>query len=160
MIYLDGEQIKGHDIKIAWSFKLPVADLSGASSYGLKSEEGLKPCVISVKLSINKDKPEHLTELNKLVSKVDSNGNRAQYSLVNETADLLNVRTVIFTSKFDVKDDQEYDRWNIEFALLQVRSTAEKTQQRIDAKAAQNTQTQAAPAHDELINAFEQSESN
>ena len=61
MLSLNNYNIPGHFLNVRANFKIESKELSGQTSGSDRSEEGIKPCTLSVSLQISFDRAADLT---------------------------------------------------------------------------------------------------
>lgn len=158
MITLDGWQVPGYETKINCGFKLAGEDLSGAGSYIISSDNGVKAAVLSVTTKIPFIDKTELAELITKAKALDENGARIISTVNCDVAESFKVRKVKFDGELKATEDEEVKAWVVTFKLIEVLSKSEREQQQLDGKAAENTQTQAVNGHNNLQQTFETSE--
>ena len=136
MITLNSTRIPGHNLSVRANFRIETKELSGQTSSSTRSEEGIKPCTLSVSLQIPFDNNADLTRLRELATALDSAGNLKVYDIVNETAAAMKVRQVTFMDNFTVSQADNLKAWQVNFTLAEELSIAEKTEQRQPLKTA------------------------
>ena len=141
MLTLNNTTILGHSLNVRANFKIESKELSGQTSGSDRSEEGIKPCTLSVSLQIPFDKSANLTRLRELATAQTSTGNLQMYDIVNETAAAMKVRQVTFTDNFNVTEAGNLRAWQVSFTLVEHRSISEKIEQRQPQKIAQHQGT-------------------
>ena len=85
MLTLNNTTIPGHSLNVRANFKIDSKELSGQTSGSDRSEEGIKPCSLSVSLQIQFDKSADLTRLRDLATAM-TNGSLQVYDIVNENS--------------------------------------------------------------------------
>lgn len=158
MITLNGWQVPGYETRINCGIKLPSEDLSGTGSFTLSSDKGIKPGVVSVSTKIPFVDASELAELITRAKQVDENGARTVITVNSQVTEAYKIRKAKFDSDIKATELEEVKAWQVTFKLVEVLSTAERTQQQLDGKAKENSQTQAVNGHETVQTAFEQSE--
>jgi hypothetical protein len=158
MITLNGWQVPGYETRINCGIKLPSEDLSGIGSFALSSDNGIKPGVVSVTTKIPFVDAADLAELITRAKQLDVNGARAVLTINSQITEAYKIRKVKFDGDINAAEEEGKKGWQVTFKLLEVLSTAERTQQKLDGTAAENSQTQAVDGHKTLQNAFDKSE--
>ena len=130
MLTLNNYNIAGHSLNVRANFKIESQQLSGQTSGSDRSEEGIKPCTLSVSLQISFDKSTNLTRLRELAIAQTDTGNLQVYDIVNETAAAMKVRQVTFMDNFSVSEVDGQKAWQVNFTLAEYQSIPEKTEQR------------------------------
>lgn len=158
MITLNGWQVPGYEIRINCGIKLPSDDLSGFGSFALSSDKGVKPGVITVNTKIPFVDASELAELVGQAKSIDENGARTVFTINSDITQAYKIRKAKFNGEVKATELEEVKAWQVTFKLLEVLSTAERSQQQIDGKAKENSQTQAVDGHTTVQTAFEKSE--
>ncbi len=130
MLTLNNTTILGHSLNVRANFKIESKEISGQTSGSDRSEEGIKPCTLSVSLQIPFQKSVDLTRLRDLATAQISTGNLQVYDIVNETAAAMKVRQVTFMDNFTVSEVDGQKAWQVNFTLAEYQSIPEKTEQR------------------------------
>ena len=114
------------------SVKLPIRnkDQSGDSTATDTTSQGTKAKVVSVSGRIAKSEAEKLRILTRLAEAEDDTGGRVQYLIQDETAEAMDVRTVIFHEDLDAREMNDLHAWAITFSLREIVSVPEVKQQR------------------------------
>ncbi|AMO56548.1 hypothetical protein GZ77_03940 [Endozoicomonas montiporae] len=136
MILLNNNNLSGFNLTVRANFRIETKELSGQTSSSTRSEEGIKPCTLSVSLQIPFDNSADLTRLRELATALDSAGNLQVYDIVNETAAAMKVRQVTFMDNFTVSQADNLKAWQVNFTLAEYLSIPEKTEQRQPQKTA------------------------
>ncbi|WKD23630.1 hypothetical protein NDQ71_00515 [Pseudoalteromonas sp. KG3] len=158
MITLNGWQVPGYETRINCGIKLPSEDLSGIGSFALSNDNGIKPGVVSVTTKIPFVDAADLAELITRAKQLDANGARAVLTINSQITEAYKIRKVKFDGDINASEEEGKKGWQVTFKLLEVLSTAERTQQKIDGKAAENSQTQTIDGHATVQTAFDKSE--
>lgn len=158
MITLNGWQVQGYEIRINCGIKLPSDDLSGFGSFALSGDKGVKPGVITVNTKIPFVDASELAELVGQAKSIDENGARTVFTINSDITQAYKIRKAKFNGEVKATELEEVKAWQVTFKLLEVLSTAERSQQQIDGKAKENSQTQAVDGHTTVQTAFEKSE--
>ena len=132
MLLLDGFNIQGHSISIAASQKIKQSDLSGQSSQTDIASGGFKPVMLNVTAKYLFKEPEALRLLIQLMQKTDEFGNQKVFNISNLTAEAFNVRQVVFTDNFSIREDGQINLWHISFSLKEQGSVPAIKEQRKD----------------------------
>ena len=130
MMALNNFNIPENSLNVRANFKIESKELSGQTSGSDRSEEGIKPCTLSVSLKITFDKYASLTRLRDLATAQTDTGNLQVYDIVNETAAAMKVRQVTFIDNFSVSEVDGQKAWQVNFTLAEYQSIPEKTEQR------------------------------
>jgi hypothetical protein len=92
--------------------------------------QGIKPKSLTVSGLVLYEDAEKLKELVKWAEKTNSDGSPAIHTIDDETANLGEVRQVIFDRDFNIKKMAQFEAWQIDFTLLQKNSVAEQKESR------------------------------
>ena len=155
MIALDDNQVPGHNQKVHSSFDLAGEDLSGAGSFAVESEEGVKPKVLKVTTVIDARNPRDLASIIEWAEAEQSHGERKVYVITNELAQAMKIRKAKFSGLVSVKEHAQLKAWNVSFKLIEVLSVAERRQLQQDEINDKNTTSIAAQGHSDIIANFE-----
>ena len=115
---------------LATSLKLPIKnqDASGNSSATTKLNSGTKAKQISVSGRIGFSEASDLTALIKLAEALESDGSRAVYTIVDETADAADITRVIFDGDLDARKIPDLLAWAVTLSFTEYLSTAERAE--------------------------------
>lgn len=155
MIALDGWQVPGYETKVRCGFKLAGEDLSGAGSFLITTDNGVKASVLSVTTKVAFIDKDLLTELITKSKQLGKNGERLLHTVNCDIAEVFKVRKVKFDGEIKAVEDEQVKAWNVSFNLLEVLSKSEREQQQIDSNAANNVETQANDGHNSVQEQFE-----
>jgi len=119
-------ELKLSDLNV--SFKLPIKNKKVGSNTSSSEtiNQGTKPKEISVSGIVKYEDEENLKELIKKAEAVNDDETRTVYTVTDKTANVGDVREVIFNNDFNVKKMAKFEAWNVDFTLLQYNSVAEK----------------------------------
>ncbi len=155
MIALEGWQVPGYETKVRCGFKLAGEDLSGAGSFLITTDNGVKASVLSVTTKVAFIDKDLLTELITKSKQLGKNGERLLHTVNCDIAEVFKVRKVKFDGEIKAVEDEQVKAWNVSFNLLEVLSKSEREQQQIDSNAAKNVETQANDGHNSVQEQFE-----
>lgn len=155
MIALDGWQVPGYETKVRCGFKLAGEDLSGAGSFLITTDNGVKASVLSVTTKVAFIEKDLLAELITKSKQLDENAARVLHTVNCDIAEVFKVRKVKFDGEIKAVEDEQVKAWNVSFNLLEVLSKSEREQQQIDSNAASNVETQANDGHNSVQEQFE-----
>ena len=155
MITLNSWPVPGYEIKIGCGFKLAGEDLSGAGSYLLSADNGVKAAVLSVTTKIPFIEKSDLAQLITRAKQLDEDGARIVSTINCDVAEAFKIRKAKFDGEIKAVEDEEVKAWIVTFKLLEVMSKSEREQQQLDAVAVENSQAQAADGHNSLQQQFE-----
>jgi hypothetical protein len=96
---------------------------------------------------IPENTPDDLKAIRQLAGKLAEDGTRHIYTIVNNTAEAMDIRQVKFYGDMAVRQDERLKAWRTTFLLKEHRSIAEKQEQQQDAKA----QTEVAQTTDDAV---------
>jgi len=111
MITLDGWQVPGFDTKVNAGVKLAGKDLSGGGSFGLSSDDGVKPGVLTVSTKVPFAKLEQLTELIDRSKALDENGARVIRTVNCDIAKVYKIRKAKFDGDIKSNEDEKLKVW-------------------------------------------------
>jgi len=155
MIALESWQVPGYETRINCGFKLAGEDLSGAGSYLINTDNGVKAAVLSVTTKIPMVEASELATLVSKAKELDENGARKIYTVTSDVATAYKVRKVKFDGEVKSIEIEDAKGWVVSFKLLEVKSKSEREQQQFDQKAASNTTEQATDGHNNVQKQFE-----
>jgi hypothetical protein len=133
MLALNGQKIKGSELKISATLSLAGEDLSGSSSMSAQAETGDKPQSLSVNMEIKFDNAKDLTDLLNLAKAKTERAERVTYDILNNTAEAMAIRQVRFQGDITVREDATFNLWKISFKLVEQRSVSEIAESRQEA---------------------------
>lgn len=137
---LDGQRLLGSEIKVQITYTIETDDLSGQGSSTADADTGHKAQIIRLRMLISQSEPERLSTIRQLAGKLDDDGSRHIYTIVNDTAEAMDIRQVAFFGEMAVREDNTLKAWRLTFQLKEHRSVAEKKQEKQDSQ----TQTEVA----------------
>jgi hypothetical protein len=155
MISIDSWQVPGYGTKVNCGIKLAGEDLSGAGSYLVTSDNGVKAAVVSVVTKIPYEDKKQLAQLVTKSKALDSNGARIVRTVNSDVTEAFKVRKVKFDGDVKATEDEEVKAWVVTFKLLEVLSKSEREQQQLDGKALENTNAQAVDGHKSIQQSFD-----
>ncbi|AGN34185.1 hypothetical protein VPPG_00060 [Vibrio phage VD1] len=130
MFALDGQTFNLMNISVGFGREFKAQDQSGQSSSTDDSEQGEKAAELDVSGSIAFIDLTSLTTLENMSNAKDENGDRLAYRIVNDVANAFKVKTVKFTGRFSVTQQDNQMAWNVSFKLKEHNSVAEQKEQR------------------------------
>jgi hypothetical protein len=133
MLALNGQKIKGSELKISATLSLAGEDLSGSSSMSAQAETGDKPQSLSVNMEIKFDNAKDLTDLLNLAKAKTERVERVTYDILNNTAEAMAIRQVRFQGDITVREDATFNLWKVSFKLVEQRSVSEIAESRQEA---------------------------
>jgi hypothetical protein len=92
--------------------------------------QGIKPKLLTVSGLVLFDDAEKLKALVKWAEKINDDGTPAIHTIDDQTANLGEVRQVIFDRDFNIKKVAKFEAWQIDFTLLQKNTVAEQKESR------------------------------
>ncbi len=112
------------------SLKLPIKnqDASGNGSNTATLNTGTKAKTLSIAGRIPFSSADNLTDLIKLAEALNSDGTRAIYTIVDDTADAADITTVQFNGDLDARKIPDLQAWAVTFGLSEYLSTAERVE--------------------------------
>jgi len=130
-ILLDGKQVPGYDHRVSVTEQIERGDLSGETSTTAASHKGYKPAVVNVRCKVRMEDPEQVSQLRRLYHTLDDAGQAPRVWYITEpTASAMGVFRVQFSDFFKVEPQDGPRVWDLSFALIEVRSIPEKTEER------------------------------
>jgi len=155
MIYIGDWQVPGYETRVNCGFKLAGEDLSGAGSFLISTDAGVKAAVLSVTTKIPFIESSGLAKLINKSKALDENGARIVSIVNSDVATAFKVRKVKFDGEIKATELEDVKAWSVSFKLLEVISKSEREQQQLDAKANSNTKPQAKDGHNNVQAQFE-----
>lgn len=141
-LLLDGEQIRGRNLKVTGDLRIESGDLSGQTSNTDTAHKGFKPKTLTVNLMIRFIDATDLRTLMRLAEATDGGGKLKVYRIVNDTAAAFGMRQVQFSDGVSAREDDTLRGWRIQFTLTEKLSNPERVETR---RAANAVGTQSAP---------------
>ena len=141
-LLLDGEQVRGKNIKVTANLRIESDDLSGQTSNTDSAHKGFKPKTLAVTLQIPFVDSTFLRSLMRLAEATGSGGQLKTYRVVNDTASAFGVRQVQFTDGVSAREDDTLRAWLVQFTLSEKLSNPERVETR---RAGQSVTQQGAP---------------
>lgn len=141
-LLLDGEQVRGKNIKVTANLRIESDDLSGQTSNTDSAHKGFKPKTLVVTLQIPFVDSTFLRNLMRLAEATGSGGQLKTYRVVNDTASAFGVRQVEFTDGISAREDDTLRAWLVQFTLSEKLSNPERVETR---RAGQGVNQQGAP---------------
>jgi hypothetical protein len=129
-LWLDKIRVPGYGITLSASLHLAGEDISGDSSSTARAEKGDKAIELNIGLSIRFDDEKDLRLLKKLAEAKDKNDERTIYNILNQTANVLDVKQVRFDGDVSINEEDSVRAWKVSFKLVEYHSVAEKKQAR------------------------------
>ncbi|MEF9673861.1 DNA-binding protein [Pseudomonas sp. PCH446] len=135
-LLLDGEQVRGKNMKVTGTLRIESDDLSGQTSNTDKGHKGFKPKTLTVTLMIPFVDQVQLRDLMHLVEATEGGGQLKTYRIVNDTATAFGIRQVKFSEGVSARQDDILKAWLVQFTLAEKLSNPEKVEGRQSDKAA------------------------
>lgn len=129
---LDNYKVPNKDLRVNVSMRFEAETLGAQTSGTDTAHKGIKPKTVNVSLLIPFTDAEQLTQLTAIAEAVRDDGSLHIYDITEETANAMKVRQVQFSETFDVREDYEWNAWQVNFSLQEYKSVPEKTEQRQD----------------------------
>lgn len=129
-IYLSGTKIPGYNQKISSRLNLAGEDMSGQSSYTSQVETGDKPKEVTVYTEIKFNDAQDLTDLVNLAEARKSTNERVIYNILNNMANAMGIRQVVFQGTLDVHEDDRLNLFIVNFSLIEYASIPEKKEKK------------------------------
>ena len=141
-LLLDGQPVRGQNMKITANLRIESDDLSGQTSNSEAAHKGFKPKTLAVTLTIRYADKSFLRDLMRQAEATEGGGQRKTYRIVNDTADGFGVRQVQFSDGVSAREDDSLFCWRVQFTLSEKLSNPERVEKRRPANAAK---AQGAP---------------
>ena len=129
-LLLDGEQVRGKNIKITANLRIEEDDLSGQSSNSAAAHKGFKPKTLTCSMQVRFQDSADLRDLLRLAEATDAGGKPKVYRVVNDTAKAFGVRQVRFADGVSAREDDSLRAWSIQYTLVEHLSVAERVESR------------------------------
>lgn len=141
-LLLDGEQVRGKNIKVTANLQIESDDLSGQTSNTDSAHKGFKPKTLTVTLQIPFVDSAYLRNIMRLAEATGSGGQRKTYRVVNDSASAFGVRQVEFSDGVSAREDDTLRSWQVQFTLSEKLSNPERVETR---RAGNGVTQQGAP---------------
>ena len=141
-LLLDGEQVRGKNLKVTANMRIESGDMSGQTSNTDTAHKGFKPKTLAVTLQIPFVNDTFLRNLMRLAEATGSGGQLKTYRVVNDTASAFGVRQVEFTDGVSAREDDSLRAWLVQFTLSEKLSNPERVETR---RAGKGVTQQGAP---------------
>nr|WP_288912127.1 DNA-binding protein [uncultured Pseudomonas sp.] len=141
-LLLDGQEVRGKNLKVTGNLRIESDDLSGQTSNTDKGHKGFKPKTLTVSLMIPFVDQVQLRDLMRLVEATAGGGQLKTYRIVNDTAAAFGMRQVTFTEGVSAREDDNLRAWLIQFTLTEKLSNPEKVEGR---RSGSTVTTQSGP---------------
>jgi hypothetical protein len=141
-LLLDGEQVRGKNLKVTANLRIESDDLSGQTSNTDSAHKGFKPKTLAVTLQIPFVDNTFLRNLMRLAEATETGGQLKTYRLVNDTASAFGVRQVQFSDGVSAREDDSLRAWLVQFTLSEKLSNPERVETR---RAGKGVSQQGAP---------------
>jgi len=141
-LLLDGEKVRGKNLKITANLRIESDDLSGQTSNTDSAHKGFKPKTLTVTLQIPFVDSSFLRNLMRLAEATDTGGQLKTYRVVNDTASAFGVRQVEFSDGVSAREDDTLRTWLVQFTLSEKLSNPERVETR---RASKGVTQQSAP---------------
>jgi hypothetical protein len=141
-LLLDGEQVRGKNLKVTANLRIESDDLSGQTSNTDSAHKGFKPKTLAVTLQIPFVDNAYLRNLMRLAEATGTGGQLKTYRVVNDTASAFGVRQVQFTDGVSAREDDSLRAWLVQFTLSEKLSNPERVETR---RAGKGVTQQGAP---------------
>ena len=141
-LLLDGEQVRGKNLKVTANMRIESDDLSGQTSNTDSAHKGFKPKTLAVTLQIRFVDHPFLRSLMRLAEATGAGGQLKTYRVVNDTASAFGVRQVEFSDGVSAREDDTLRAWLVQFTLSEKLSNPERVETR---RSGQSVTQQGAP---------------
>lgn len=129
-LLLDGEQVRGKNLKVTANLRIESDDLSGQTSNTDSAHKGFKPKTLAVTLQIPFVDNTYLRNLMRLAEATGTGGQLKTYRVVNDTASAFGVRQVQFSDGVSAREDDSLRAWLVQFTLSEKLSNPERVETR------------------------------
>ncbi|MGP3790303.1 baseplate complex protein [Pseudomonas sp. B392_1p] len=129
-LLLDGEHVRGKNLKVTANLRIEADDLSGQSSNSASAHKGFKPKTLTCSMMVPYTASTHLRSLLRLAEATTQGGELKQYRIVNDTAEAFGVRQVKFSDGVSAREDDSLRAWMVQFTLTEHLSVAERVESR------------------------------
>lgn len=141
-LLLDGEQVRGKNLKVTANLRIESGDMSGQTSNTDSAHKGFKPKTLAVTLQIPFVDHTFLRNLMRLAEATGTGGQLKTYRVVNDTASAFGVRQVQFSDGVSAREDDTLRAWLVQFTLSEKLSNPERVETR---RAGKGVTQQGAP---------------
>lgn len=141
-LLLDGEQVRGKNLKVTANLRIESGDMSGQTSNTDTAHKGFKPKTLAVTLQIRFVDHPFLRSLMRLAEATGAGGQLKTYRVVNDTASAFGVRQVEFSDGVSAREDDTLRAWLVQFTLSEKLSNPERVETR---RAGKGVTQQSAP---------------
>ena len=141
-LLLDGEQVRGKNLKVTANLRIESGDMSGQTSNTDTAHKGFKPKTLAVTLQIRFVDHPFLRSLMRLAEATGAGGQLKTYRVVNDTASAFGVRQVEFSDGVSAREDDTLRAWLVQFTLSEKLSNPERVETR---RAGKGVTQQGAP---------------
>lgn len=135
LLLLDGQPVRGKNMKITANLRIESDDLSGQTSNSEAAHKGFKPKTLAVNLTIRYTDKSFLRDLMRMAESTEGGGQRKTYRVVNDTAEGFGVRQVQFSDGVSAREDDSLHCWRVQFTLSEKLSNPERVEKRRPANA-------------------------
>lgn len=134
-LLLDGEHVRGKNLKVTANLRIESGDLSGQTSNTDSAHKGFKPKTLAVTLLIPFVDDTYMRNLMRLAEATATGGQLKTYRIVNDTASAFGVRQVQFSDGVSAREDDSQRAWLVQFTLSEKLSNPERVEARRAGKA-------------------------
>lgn len=134
-LLLDGEHVRGKNLKVTANLRIESGDLSGQTSNTDSAHKGFKPKTLAVTLLIPFVDDTNMRNLMRLAEATETGGQLKTYRIVNDTASAFGVRQVQFSDGVSAREDDSQRAWLVQFTLSEKLSNPERVEARRAGKA-------------------------
>lgn len=129
-LLLDGEQVRGKNLKITANMRIEAADMSGQTSNTETAHKGFKPKTLTASMMIPYVDQVQLRDLMRMAEATEGGGQLKTYRVVNDTASAFGIRQVEFSEGVSAREDDTLSAWRIQFTLSEKVSNPQKVEGR------------------------------
>lgn len=104
-LLLDGEQVRGKNLKITANMRIEAADMSGQTSNTETAHKGFKPNTLTASMMIPYVDQVQLRDLMRMAEATEGGGQLKTYRVVNDTASAFGIRQVEFSEGVSARED-------------------------------------------------------
>ena len=141
-LLLDGEQVRGKNLKVTANMRIESSDLSGQTSNTETAHKGFKPKTLTASMMIPYVDQVQLRDLMRMAEATEGGGQLKTYRVVNDTASAFGIRQVEFSEGVSAREDDTLSAWRIQFTLTEKVSNPQKVEGR---RAANGVTAQTGP---------------
>ncbi|MEN9362161.1 MAG: hypothetical protein RL095_3696 [Verrucomicrobiota bacterium] len=123
-------EVPGKNLTVSASGSIDAKALGGDTSSTDAAEAGIKPQRLACSLQLPLEQRRKLKTLKTVIIGRDTDGAALIYQIVDDLAESLDIREVKFVDGWNVTKADGVQAWNVTFTLEEVRSVAERREER------------------------------